>query len=45
MYAVLHNRNYAFLWIGGFISNLGDWVLRGAFSTCIHALALPWQRV
>jgi MFS family permease len=36
MYAVLHNRNYAFLWIGGFISNLGDWVLRGALPFYVY---------
>ncbi|MEO8251506.1 MAG: MFS transporter [Chloroflexota bacterium] len=27
MFAVLRQRNFALLWFGGFVSNLGDWVL------------------
>ena len=37
MFAVLGNRNYAFLWLGGLISNIGDWVLRGALPFFVYA--------
>lgn len=37
MYAVLRNRNYFLLWVGGLISNLGDWVLRGALPFYVYA--------
>lgn len=34
---VLYNRNYALLWLGGLISTLGDWVLRGALPFYVYA--------
>jgi MFS family permease len=33
---VLRNRNYALLWLGGLISTLGDWVLRGALPFYVY---------
>ncbi|GCE09185.1 MFS transporter [Dictyobacter aurantiacus] len=37
MFVVLRNRNYALLWLGGLISTLGDWVLRGALPFYVYA--------
>jgi len=37
LYAVLRNRNYFLLWIGGLISSLGDWVLMGALPFYVYA--------
>jgi MFS family permease len=37
MSVVLHNRNYALPWLGGLISTLGDWVLRGALPFYVYA--------
>src|SRR5258706_5034267 len=36
MSVVLYNRNYALLWLGGLISTLGDWVLRGALPFYVY---------
>lgn len=37
MFTVLRNRDFALLWIGGFISNCGDWVLQGALPFYVYA--------
>ena len=38
MFAVLRQRNFAFLWIGQVISMLGDWMLFVALPFYIYAL-------
>ncbi len=36
MLVVIRNRNFALLWIGGLVSTIGDWVLRGALPFYVY---------
>jgi|SRR5712692_334983 len=36
MLVVIRNRNFALLWIGGLVSTIGDWVLRGVLPFYVY---------